>query len=107
MENVKKFSPAVFGLALLCFLLPFVSVSCQGQKIATFTGAQLVTGTTLEQPGRFGGQGEGRKIDREPIAIIALASGVLGLGFSFLRSKKSAIVPAVFGGIGLVTLLVL
>lgn len=107
MENIKKFSPGVFGLALLCFFLPFVSVSCQGQKVATFTGVQLITGTTMEQPSGFGSQGKAKKIDGEPMAVVALASGVLGLGFSFLRRKKSAIIPAVLGGIGLVTLLVL
>ena len=32
--GTKKFSGALFGFALLCFLLPFVTVSCNQQKVA-------------------------------------------------------------------------
>jgi hypothetical protein len=37
-------SPSLFALAALAFLLPFATVSCDGQQ-TTFTGAQLVTHT--------------------------------------------------------------
>ena len=33
------------GIALLCFLLPFVTVSCAGQPLARITGLQLATGS--------------------------------------------------------------
>jgi hypothetical protein len=35
-------SPSLFGLTVLCFLLPFATVSCDSAK-TTFTGMQLVT----------------------------------------------------------------
>ena len=55
MESMtKKFSPAIFGIVLICFILPFVTVSCQGQKLATLTGIQLITGTTIKQPNMTG-----------------------------------------------------
>jgi len=37
MDIIKRFSPATFGLALICFFLPFTHISCQGQKVATLT----------------------------------------------------------------------
>jgi len=108
MENgAKKFSPAIFGLTLICFFLPFTDISCSGQKVATFTGIQLVTGTTIEQPSMFGEKGQVQKVDAEPLAILAFFSAVVGLGLSFLRSRKSAIAPAITGGVGLITLLLL
>lgn len=39
---------ALFALAALCFLLPFVTVSCAGEEPVTATGAQLIT---LRVPG--------------------------------------------------------
>jgi hypothetical protein len=107
MENgVKKLSPAIFGIALICFFLPFVNVSCQGQKVASYTGIQLVTGTTIEEPSMFG-QKQVREVSGEPLAILAFLSGIAGLGLSFLKSKKSAIGPAVVGIVGLISLLLL
>lgn len=52
--ETKKAIPAILGLALICFFLPFVTVSCQGQKLMTFSGIQLVTGTTIQEPQMFG-----------------------------------------------------
>ncbi|MBP7147732.1 MAG: hypothetical protein KBD01_09320 [Acidobacteria bacterium] len=50
-----KFSPALFGLALACFVMPFMSVSCQGQKLVSLTGLQLMTGAEVkpEMPDQF------------------------------------------------------
>jgi hypothetical protein len=48
---MKNFlSPAIYGVIILCFFLPWVSVSCQGQPIVTFSGFQLAKGTTFDQP---------------------------------------------------------
>jgi FHA domain len=102
----KRISPATFGLALLCFFLPFISVSCQTQKIVTFTGIQLVTGATVELPQMFGPP-KSEKLPREPLAVLAFACGVVGLGLSFLKGRKIAIGPAVVGCAGAVALLLL
>jgi hypothetical protein len=105
-SETKKFSLPAFALALLCFFLPFVSVSCQQQKIISFTGIQLVTGTAIEQPQMLGP----RKVDRvnpEPFAVLAFLAGLAGLGVSFLKDQKTALAPAIFGGVGAVCLLLL
>lgn len=107
MHQMTKISAALFGVALISFFLPFVDVSCQGQKMATFTGIQLVTGTTIEQPSMFGERHQNQKVDPEPLAILAFASAIVGLGLSFLRGRKLAIVPAIAGVAGLVLLLLL
>lgn len=105
-STIKKFSPAIFGIAFICFFFPFINVSCEGRKVASFTGIQLVTGTTIEQPGLLG-QKQVKKLDGEPLAIIAFLSGIAGIGLSFLKGKKGAMVPAVTGGIGMILLLAL
>ena len=112
-NGAKKFSPAIFGIALICFFLPFMNVSCQGQKIATLTGIQLVTGTTIQQPelpSLFGGKKQVQKPEKvagEPLAILVLLSAVVGLGLSFLKGRKSSIAPAIIGVAGLILLLLL
>ncbi len=107
MENgTKKFSLAIFGIVLVCFFLPFITVSCQGQKITTLTGIQLVTGTTIEQPSMFGKK-QVQKVSGEPLAALVFLCAAFGLGSSFIKGKKSAIAPAAAGGIGLISLLML
>ncbi len=47
----KKVPLMAFAMALVCFTLPFVEVSCQGQKIASFSGLESAFGTTMTEPG--------------------------------------------------------
>lgn len=102
----KRLSPAIFGLALICFFLPWFNVSCQGQKVATFSGIQVVTGTTVDEPQMFG-SAEKRKIEGETLAIFAFLSALAGLALSFIKTKKGTIGTMVAGGIGTVFLLLL
>lgn len=108
MENVaKKFSPAIFGFVIICFFLPFIDITCSGQKIETLTGIQLVTGTTIERPSLFGEREKVEKVEGELLAILAFFSAVVGLGLSFLKSLKSSIAPAIAGVSGSILLLLL
>lgn len=103
---VKKLSPAAFVLALICFFLPFVTFSCQGQKVLTLSGIQLVTGTTLERPQMFG-TAPNQKIDPEPLAVLALLALVAGGALCFLKGKKGAGMSAAFSGLSLIFLFAL
>lgn len=103
---VKKLSSTIFGIALICFFLPWVNVSCQNQKVASFTGIQLVTGTTVEEPQMFGPKKE-RKINGEPLAILSFLSVIAGFALGFLKDKKGTTGPAIAGGIGIILLLLL
>jgi zinc-ribbon domain len=104
MESVaRKLSPAAFVLALICFFLPFVTFSCQGQKVASFSGVQLATGTTVKQPQIFGAP-KSEKFDPEPLAVFALLSVLAGLGLSFLKGKKGAVGSAALAVLGMILL---
>lgn len=48
-SNAKMLSPVVFLLALVCFFLPFATFSCQGQRVLSVSGIQLVTGSSIQQ----------------------------------------------------------
>ena len=105
--EVKKFSPAIFGVALICFFLPFISASCSGQKLVTLTGIQLVTGMTVERPESLWGQRQTERVNGEPLAIIAFISVLCGLGLSFIKGRKGLIMPTIMGAVGAVCLLAL
>ena len=59
-SEMRRFTPAIYVLTLICFFLPFTHISCEGRKVASFTGIQLVTGTSITV------EGEVEKIDPEP-----------------------------------------
>jgi len=40
----RRASPALFAAVLVSFLLPWFSISCQGQEMITATGTQILTG---------------------------------------------------------------
>jgi hypothetical protein len=105
MSQNSKISPAIFVLCILSFFFTFVTVSCQGHDIASFTGIQLATGTTVDQPLMFGAS-QKQKIDPEPCAVLALLCAVVGVGASF-AGARTAIVPAISGAVGALSLLIM
>lgn len=105
-SGTKKLSPAVFGFALVCFLLPFVTVSCNQQQVARFTGFQLVLGTTVQQPQMFGPP-KVQRVDGEPLAVVAFLCCLVGLAVSFMKNRGGEIGAAMLSGISLVALLLL
>jgi hypothetical protein len=107
IENIKKISPTIYGLAFICFFLPFTHISCQGEKIATLTGVQLVTGTTIEPPEMFGNKREARQLDPEALAILAFLCTFGGAALSLLRGKNGVLASAITGCLGLISLLFL
>ena len=102
MGSISKISPVTFGLALLCFFLPFFSFSCQGQKVATLSGWELATGTTVNQPQMFGPP-QPQKVEPKGQATAALVCVAVGLISSFVSLANSkvggflAAAPAAFG----------
>jgi len=104
MEGVaRKLSPAAFVLALISFFLPCITFSCQGQKVASLSGVQLATGTTIEQPQMFGPP-KSQKVNAEPLAALALLSVLAGAGLSFLKGKKGTVSSAALAGVGIILL---
>ncbi len=119
---VKRLSPTIFGIALICFLLPWVTVSCEGKKVVTLSGIKLMTGMTIEEPKKLrAGRGftypyaeqlkqysqQSNNTNREVLAILAFLVAIGGLGLSFLRDRKGIWGPAVAGAVGAILLLIL
>ena len=92
----------LFVGSLLCFFLPFATVSCGGVKVISLTGQQMATGTTIQTPEAFG-SGQKKKTDPNPFAAVALLCAAAGIGLTFL-GRKLAIAPAIAGGAGAVSL---
>ncbi|MFX4261535.1 FHA domain-containing protein [Pelotomaculum propionicicum] len=90
----KKISPAIFALAALFFLLPFVTVSCSGHEVATLSGTDLLTGVKMPTGGTT---------DPYLPAIILVIPAICGIvfGLVFLKNKKLSLISAVTGAVGL------
>ncbi|MEC4990151.1 MAG: hypothetical protein SAJ37_15565, partial [Oscillatoria sp. PMC 1068.18] len=100
----KQISPAIFILILICFFLPFVTVSCQNREIVKLTGVQIAVGENLIKPSLFIGDVEREKIPSQPLATSALVCSCVGLVTSLLKSRRNAIIPAIMGLIGAIFL---
>jgi len=94
----RALTPAAFVLALVCFLMPFVSISCQGQQLTSITGIQAMTGTSVKEPGGFGGSST-RPIARDLVAILAFVAGLAGLVAALARHRTMAGAAGVAGAV--------
>jgi hypothetical protein len=103
----RKISSSIFGLILVCFFLPFMTVSCQSQKIYSFTGTQLVTGTSIEQKNSFGGSSTKQQVNGEPLAFLALACSIAGVGVGLSNWKKGPKVSIGIAIAGVILMLLL
>jgi len=97
----RLLSPAGFGLALLLFLLPFLSVSCsteEGPVVATFSGVDMVVGgePDLRAPTTDQEAQEAQRtivaifqdrLDAEPLAILAVLAILFGMGAGLVRLR--------------------
>jgi hypothetical protein len=105
MSQSSKISPVLFVLCIVSFFFTFVTVSCQGRDVGSFTGMQLATGATVEPPQELGSS-QKKRIDPDPFAALALLCAVVGAGAS-LVGVKTAIAPAISGLVGAVSLLIM
>ena len=96
-----RIAPYVIGIA--CFILPFMQISCSGEKIMSFTGVQLVTGSEMANPM----SDEKERIPSEPTAIIALVALVAGVIFSSQLSRRASIISAIAGSVAVVSMVVM
>ncbi|MDP8995215.1 MAG: zinc ribbon domain-containing protein, partial [Pseudomonadota bacterium] len=47
LSNILTLARGAKGLALLCFVLPWMTVSCAGQKLVSMSGFNLATGNVV------------------------------------------------------------
>jgi hypothetical protein len=117
---------ALFALAGLCFLLPFVSLSCSSEEFAEgmamekvdqdLTGAQLLKGGATREgfdpanvlPGGNPDRAPEFPMPAEPFAVIALAAALVGFAFVFVRVTRTRLLGAsIAGAAGAASLLLL
>ncbi|MGC2110485.1 MAG: zinc ribbon domain-containing protein [Candidatus Korobacteraceae bacterium] len=103
---LRKLPPAGYLLALICFLLPFVEVSCNGQKVVSLTGMQLLSGP---QVGNGGGMfaPPKQRANPETSVVIAFVAGIAGLVLSVLKQRRTDIIGGVCGVVAAGSLLAL
>jgi hypothetical protein len=115
MKDAEKFlSPSLFLLVALCFFLPFVSFTCQGQKLATITGMELVTGTKIEkfemekvdEQQKSPDLDKERNVDSEPLAVAAFIFALIGIVVSIIP-RYSRVISLIAGALGVLSLLFL
>jgi hypothetical protein len=120
MEDIKKFlNPLFFTIIIISFFLPFFNLMCQQQKIASLSGFDLVTGTTISFNGLNKGfaqnsnpQNEIMKgiktetVSPEPLALIAILFVIAGLIISFFGniSDIGSAITSLIGGLTLIFL---
>lgn len=95
----KAISPALFGVILVCFLLPWVNLTCAGQTYATLTGFDLVTGTTVKAQ-----DGQDRETDTGGLAVLIMVSALAGVFVGFLKYKDREHIVLGSGILGLTAL---
>lgn len=102
-----KVSAGLLGLALLLFLLPWITVSCSGQRVFTFSGTDLAIGKNIEVPQAF--SPPEKENTREWKATIAFLVGIAGTlaGFLIKAERVKKIALTVCGISGSVFLLLL
>lgn len=93
----KTWSPLLFIAGLLSFFMTFFSVSCDGKPVASFTGVELVTGTTVRQPSPFGGDAKKEQIKGEPLA---LAAALLAAGAALMSAGSATPRLRIGAGLG-------
>lgn len=82
LPNGHKVASPAAAIAMVCFFLPWVLVSCANQPIDSFSGWELAAGTTLELMGQKVTDIPGRPL----LFLVILAGvGVLALGYLALR----------------------
>jgi len=120
MKDLKKIlNPIFFVIVIISFILPFFNLTCQQQKIASITGFELITGTSISTNSLNNGlkgtsvpQNEISKgiksdsVSPEPLALITLLLAVGGLIISFYE-KFSDIGSASAGLLGTLSLIFL
>ena len=93
-DTMFNLARAAKGAALLCFVLPFVTVSCAGQTIGQITGVQLATGSVGQigqnMPGAPAGGGAAAGNSLDVFALGAALLIIAGLVATFLLARRRA-----------------
>jgi len=97
-----------FGVIIVLFMMPFITVSCSNSKMLSFTGMDMVTGKKMEFNDPFTGKtARKEKLEPEMHTIIAFGCAVAGLLFSFATIKAARFLNVISGACGGIMLILL
>lgn len=112
----KKLSPVIFGLAFIFFFLPWLNVSCQGQKILSLSGWDLSFKSSFEPsankmfgqttPMRPTTQKSSRDNPTRIIAMIAFLITLAGIAVGFLKPPLGSLTSIAAGALGIILLII-
>jgi hypothetical protein len=103
---IAKLSGSLLMLIIICFFLPFVSISCNNKEVLKLTGIQLVTGTKVKQEGLL--WRETRVVPSQPGAALPFGLAVAGAILGFWGKRRIWTILQVVGGtIAVISLLLL
>lgn len=118
VSRQRNLIPSSFALVVVFFFFGFCHFKCNGTKVASLKGINLVTGTHLKtsvnsafntldafEGGR--GKSKGERIPPNLWAIVAFVSAITGVAVFYQRKKKEAFWGAVLGGTGFIALIIL
>ena len=108
----------ISGIVVLCFFLPFFGISCDNVDVVHFSGTDMVGGCApggmlvdmAEEGKSTGGRHSGGemtmdakidKVDREPLAIVALAAALIVFGAAWQKSKGARALALAFALVSL------
>ncbi len=109
--KVTRFlTPAV----VLCFLLPFFGISCDGVELITISGTDMVggckpggmlseMGDDEDRPGRSRGGSMSGKVENvkvEPLAIAAFALALIATGLAWVRTRQALLAACIVAFLG-------
>ena len=113
----KKLSPVVFGLAFIFFFLPWLNVSCQGQKILSLSGWDLSFKSSFEpsthkmlgqtRPMQPATQKPSRDNPTRIIAMVAFIITLAGIAVGFLKPPLGSLVSIAAGALGIILLIII
>lgn len=80
--------PGILLFGLLALALPFMSVSCNSQKIATFSGYEVAFGAAIPRVPTVGSSAN--RLPSQPLILTTFLLSVLacGIGFAMHRAPK-------------------
>ena len=107
ISDKRRMIPFSFGAAIFCFLLPFLDLRCSEQKIATYSGLDLVMGKDLPSGDFFDEGGSESNVPPNIWALIALGASVVGLYVFMQKQKTSLTTGRISAIVGIASLLIL
>jgi len=118
----RRLIPLAFSLVIIFFFLGFCDFTCNSMKMASLSGINLVTGTTVQMnaggifdDNSFPSMGrrsekqadKGQKVEPNIWAILAFLSAIGGLAAFYKKIRKESLAGVAMGALGCISLLIL